>query len=402
MTNQGSNYVRIFDTTLRDGEQSPNVALNAAEKLLLAEALANLGVDVIEAGFPAASAGDHQAVTVIAERVGRSDHRRPPVICGLARANREDIDRCAAALSAASRPRIHTFVATSAIHRKHKLRMSCSEVIERVHSMVAYAAEHCDDVEFSPEDAGRTEPGFLYEVVAAAIASGATTVNIPDTVGYTLPQEFGALIAGIIQNVPRVEDVVISVHCHDDLGMATANTLAGIAAGARQAEVTMNGIGERAGNTALEEVVMALATRRELFDLQTGIETAQLAGVSRLVSETTGMVVPPNKAVVGDNAFAHEAGIHQDGVLKHRETYEIMAPQTVGGETKLVLGKHSGRHAFARRLEKLGYRLARPDLDRAFIHFKHLADTKRGLVDADLVALVEMLAPPPLQVGLGS
>ena len=402
MTNQDSDYVRIFDTTLRDGEQSPNVALNAAEKLLLAKTLSKLGVDVIEAGFPAASAGDRRAVATIAERVGSANQNDPPIICGLARANRVDIDLSVAALQAAARPRVHTFLATSPIHREHKLRMSKAEVVEQVRSMVAYARERCDDVEFSPEDAGRTEREFLYEVVATAIASGATTVNIPDTVGYTMPHEFGAAIAGIKEHVPGIDDVVISVHCHDDLGMATANSLAGIAAGARQAEVTVNGIGERAGNTALEEIVMALATRSDSLGLKTGIDTTMIAEASQLVSATTGMVVPPNKAVVGANAFAHEAGIHQDGMLKNRGTYEIMQPQAVGGRTKLVLGKHSGRHAFATRLEELGYRLSSHELDLAFIHFKQLADSKRRLSDDDIVALAQTASQPTMQVGLGT
>ena len=402
MTDQGSDYLRIFDTTLRDGEQSPNVALNAAEKLLLAKALSRLGVDVIEAGFPAASAGDRRAVATVAERVGSANEDHPPIICGLARANRADIDQCVEALQAAARPRVHTFLATSPIHREHKLRMSKAEIIERVGAMVAYARDGCDDVEFSPEDAGRTEREFLYEVVATAIASGATTVNIPDTVGYTAPHEFGALIAGIKKHVPGVDNVVLSVHCHDDLGMATANTLAGIAAGARQAEVTVNGIGERAGNTALEEIVMAIVTRSDLLGLRTGIDTKMIAEASQLVSATTGMLVPPNKAIVGANAFAHEAGIHQDGMLKHRGTYEIMQPQAVGCETKLVLGKHSGRHAFAARLEELGCRLSSNELDHAFVHFKQLADSKRPLVDDDLVALAETVSRPTTQVGLGS
>jgi 2-isopropylmalate synthase len=312
----------------------------------------------------------------------------PPVICALARATEADIDEAYKAIKRAKHPRIHIFLATSPIHREHKLRMSKQEVIERTRSMLAYAKEYCEDLEFSPEDAGRTEPEFLYEVLSAAIEAGATTLNIPDTVGYTIPSEFGELITGIVRNVKDIEKVVMSVHCHNDLGLATANSLAGIRAGARQAEVTINGIGERAGNTSLEEVVMALHTRHPLFGLSTGIDTTQLVRVSRLVSLRTGMVVQPNKAIVGANAFAHEAGIHQDGMLKHEETYEIMRPETVGAsKSLLVLGKHSGRHAFAVRLRELGQPLEGAALDAAFHRFKVLADRKKRITDADLEAL---------------
>ncbi len=386
-------YVRIFDTTLRDGEQSPGATLTSEEKLEVARALSRLGVDVIEAGFPSASPDDFDAVRQIAENVGREltpgrPNREPPVICGLARATEKDIQTAFDAVRVAKHPRIHTFLATSPIHREHKLRMTKEQVVERTRQMVGFARSLCDDVEFSPEDAGRTEPEFLFEVLEVAIAAGATTLNIPDTVGYTIPEEFGPLIAGVVANVPGVQNVVISIHCHNDLGLATANTLAGIRAGARQAEVTINGIGERAGNTALEEIVMALHTRQLLFKLTTGVDTTQIVRTSKLVSLRTGMLVQPNKAVVGANAFAHESGIHQDGMLKHQETYEIMRPETVGAsKTLLVLGKHSGRHAFAVRLRELGTALEGEALELAFKRFKLLADKKKRITDADLEAL---------------
>jgi 2-isopropylmalate synthase len=400
MVDKNDRYVRIFDTTLRDGEQSPGATMTSAEKLKVAHALARLGVDVIEAGFPAASPDDLAAVRAIAEKIGtRTVEGRPssepPVVCGLARASRADIERAWEAVRPAARPRIHTFLATSELHMKHKLRMTRAEVLARVEEMVARAKSLCHDVEFSPEDAGRTDPQFLYEVLERAIRAGATTLNIPDTVGYTTPDEFGALIGGIRSNVPGVDSVVISVHCHDDLGLATANTLAGILAGARQAEVTINGIGERAGNTSLEEIVMALATRAAKFDLHTGIDATQLMRVSRLVSTVTGMVVQPNKAIVGANAFAHEAGIHQDGMLKHESTYEIMRPESVGvTQTTLVLGKHSGRAALAARLSELGYAFDDGALDRIFARFKALADRRKSVADADLEALVYDDAKP--------
>jgi 2-isopropylmalate synthase len=405
-------YVRIFDTTLRDGEQSPGATMTSAEKLEVARSLARLGVDIIEAGFPAASPDDLEAVRRIAVEVGNpTDGTRPPVICGLARTTRGDIDKAWEAVRPAARPRIHTFLATSEIHMQHKLRMSREQVVERVREMVAYARSLCPDVEFSPEDAGRSDPEFLYYVLGEAIQAGATTLNIPDTVGYTLPDEFGALIAGIMQNTPGVEQCVVSVHCHNDLGLATANTLAGIRAGARQAEVTINGIGERAGNTALEEVVMALQTRPHDFNLATGIDTAQITRVSKLVSNYTGIVVQPNKAIVGANAFAHEAGIHQDGMLKHSQTYEIMRPETVGASrSKLVLGKHSGRHALKARLISLGYALAESEIDQLFERFKALADKKKTITDADIEALVsdelyqprELFTLDGLQVACGT
>ncbi len=389
-----SNYVRIFDTTLRDGEQSPGATMTSAEKLEVAHNLARLGVDIIEAGFPAASPDDLEAVRRIALEVGNRADGQPdakvPVIAGLARANKEDIDKAWEAVQGAQKPRIHTFLATSAIHMKHKLKMDPEDVVQRVSEMVSYARSLCADVEFSPEDAGRSDPEFLYVVLAEAIKSGATTLNIPDTVGYTTPDEFHKLIDGIIKKTPGMHDgITISVHCHDDLGMATANTLAGIRAGARQAEVTVNGIGERAGNTSLEEVVMTLKTRKPIFNLDTGIETQQLSRVSKLVSNYTGIVVQPNKAIVGANAFAHEAGIHQDGMLKHQTTYEIMRPEDVGvNQTTLVLGKHSGRHALRNRLAEMGHSLDEVELDKAFARFKELADRKKVITDLDLEALI--------------
>jgi 2-isopropylmalate synthase len=384
------NYVKIFDTTLRDGEQSPGATMTSAEKLEVARALAKMGVDVMEAGFPAASPDDLEAVRRIAIEVGNpTDGSRVPIICGLARATKNDIDKAWEAVQGAAHPRIHTFIATSDIHMRYKLKATREEVLKRIAEMVAYARSLCEDVEFSPEDAGRSDPEFLYVALAAAIQAGATTLNIPDTVGYTTPDEFGALIAGIIKNTPGIENCIVSTHCHNDLGMATANTLAGIRAGARQAEVTINGIGERAGNTSLEEVVMTLQTRHPVFELETGIDTTQIMRLSKLVSNYTGIVVQPNKAIVGANAFAHEAGIHQDGMLKNQLTYEIMRPESVGvTQSRLVLGKHSGRHAFKVRLNDLGYPLTDVDLDKAFERFKNLADKKKFITDADLEALV--------------
>lgn len=392
MTN--NNYVRIFDTTLRDGEQSPGATMTSAEKLEVAHNLARLGVDIIEAGFPAASPDDLEAVRRIALEVGNpanpESEAKVPVIAGLARANKADIDKAWEAVQGAKKPRIHTFLATSPIHMKHKLKMDPEDVIQRVSEMVTYAKSLCADVEFSPEDAGRSEPEFLYVVLGEAIKAGATTLNIPDTVGYTTPDEFYKLIDGIIKNTPGMHDgITVSVHCHDDLGLATANTLAGIRAGARQAEVTINGIGERAGNTSLEEVVMALKTRHPVFGLETGIETQQLTRISKLVSNYTGILVQPNKAIVGSNAFAHEAGIHQDGMLKHQSTYEIMRPEDVGvNQTNLVLGKHSGRAALRNRLAEMGHSLDDVELDKAFARFKDLADRKKVITDLDLEALV--------------
>ena len=391
-----SNYVRIFDTTLRDGEQSPGATLTSAEKVEIARGLARLGVDVIEAGFPAASPDDLEGVRRIAVEVGNPLEGEEdlqdqiPIICGLARASKADIEAAWEAVQHAAKPRIHTFLATSPIHMQYKLRMEPEEVVDQVREMVAYAKSYCDDVEFSPEDAGRSDPEFLYLVLGEAIKAGATTLNIPDTVGYTTPEEFSALIRGIIKNTPGIEHSVISIHCHNDLGLATANTLAGIQEGARQVEVTINGIGERAGNTSLEEVVMTLSTRRAVYGLETGIDTTQIARISRMVSNYTGIPVQPNKAVVGANAFAHEAGIHQDGMLKHNATYEIMQPETVGlYRSKLVLGKHSGRHALKAHLQEMGYELSQEDLDSTFERYKDLADKKKTITDADLEALIE-------------
>lgn len=399
-----SNYVKIFDTTLRDGEQSPGATMTSVEKLEVARNLARLGVDIIEAGFPAASPDDLEAVRRIADEVGNppvgEEQVKVPVICGLARATRGDIDKAWEAVKGAQNPRIHTFLATSEIHMRHKLNMTREQVVDKVREMVGYARHLCSDVEFSPEDAGRSDPEFLYEVLGAAIESGATTLNIPDTVGYTTPEEFGTLIAGIVNNTPGMSDeVTISVHTHDDLGLATANALAGIRAGARQAEVTINGIGERAGNTSLEEVVMALRTRHPVYGLETGIDTTQLVRMSKLVSNYTGMSVQPNKAIVGANAFAHEAGIHQDGMLKNNQTYEIMRPEDVGvSHTNLVLGKHSGRHALRARLADMGHALDDTELDQAFSRFKELADRKKTITDLDLEALIADEFYQPLSV----
>ncbi len=396
--------VLIFDTTLRDGEQSPGASLNLEEKLAIAQQLARLGVDVIEAGFPFASPGDFAAVQRIAQQVGGENG---PVICGLSRASRGDIKACAEAVAPAPRRRIHTFIATSDIHLEYKLRKSRQEVLAIVPDMVAYAHSLVDDVEFSCEDAGRSDPEFLYEVIEAAIAAGATTINIPDTVGYTTPTEFGELIAGIDRHVPNIGDAVLSVHGHNDLGLAVANFLEAVKNGARQLECTINGIGERAGNAALEELVMALHVRRRYFnpflgrDAEsptplTAVRTEEITKTSRLVSNLTGMVVQPNKAIVGANAFAHESGIHQDGVLKNRLTYEIVDARTVGlSDNRISLGKLSGRSAVRARLEELGYDLSREDLDDAFARFKDLADRKREITDRDLEAIVSEQVQQP-------
>jgi len=389
--------VLIFDTTLRDGEQSPGASLNLDEKLAIAQQLARLGVDIIEAGFPFASPGDFDAVQRIAGRVGTPEG---PIICGLARATRGDIKACAEAVAPAARRRIHTFLATSDIHLEHKLRKSRAEVLAIVPEMVAYARSLVEDVEFSCEDAGRSDPEFMYLVIEAAIAAGATTINIPDTVGYTTPGEFGALIAGINRHVPNINQAVISVHGHNDLGLAVANFLEAVKNGARQLECTINGIGERAGNASLEELVMALHVRRSYFnpflgrpeqssEPLTAIHTEEIYKTSRLVSNLTGMAVQPNKAIVGANAFAHESGIHQDGVLKNRLTYEIIDARTIGlSDNRISLGKLSGRSAVRARLEELGYKLEGVDLDEAFARFKELADRKREITDRDLEAIV--------------
>ncbi|MCC7354268.1 MAG: 2-isopropylmalate synthase [Anaerolineae bacterium] len=402
----GRDVVLVFDTTLRDGEQSPGATLHLREKLEIAKQLARLGVDIIEAGFPAASPGDQEAVKRIAETVGREPRTDkfgrpspPPVIAGLARANKDDIDKAWEAVRGALRPRIHTFLATSDIHMEHKLRMTREQVVDRVREMVAYAKGCCDDIEFSPEDAGRSDPKFLFQVLTVAIKAGATTLNIPDTVGYTTPGEFGQLIADIRRYTPGADKVVISLHCHNDLGLAVANTLAGIEAGARQMEVTVNGIGERAGNTSLEEVVMALYTRRQIYEVDTNVVTQEIHRSSDMVSRYTGIVVQPNKAIVGANAFAHEAGIHQDGMLKHKRTYEIMDAQTIGlPDSKLVLGKHSGRHAFRRKAEAMGYRLNDEQLNACFARFKELADKKKTVSDADIEAIISDRLYQPIEV----
>jgi 2-isopropylmalate synthase len=384
----------IFDTTLRDGEQSPGATLNIEEKLEIARQLSRLGVDICEAGFPIASPGDFEAVRRIAEEVGPLTEGRkdgqPMVIAGLARANQQDIDRAYQAVKAAPRHRIHTFLATSDIHLKHKLKIDREECIDQVIKAVSYAKSLCDDIEFSPEDAGRSDPAFLTVVLGEAIKAGATTLNIPDTVGYTTPEEFGWLIKYLIENTPGADKVIWSTHCHNDLGLATANTLAGVRNGARQVEVTINGIGERAGNTSLEEVIMAVHTRPQNFPVEVNIDTTQIIRTSRMVSAYTGMPIQPNKAIVGANAFAHEAGIHQDGMLKHHTTYEIMRPETVGlSASSLVLGKHSGRHAFRTRLEEMGYdNLNDEDLKKAFDRFKRIADKKKVVTDADIEAII--------------
>jgi len=390
----GKEKLVIFDTTLRDGEQSPGATLNIQEKLEIARQLSRLGVDVCEAGFPIASPGDFEAVRRIATEVGPLTENRksgqPMVIAGLARANEKDIDRAYDAVKVAPRHRIHTFLATSDIHLKYKLKIDREECIDQVIKAVTYAKSKCDDVEFSPEDAGRSDPEFLTVVLGEAIKAGATTLNIPDTVGYTTPEEFGWLIKYLIENTPGAEKAVWSTHCHNDLGLATANTLAGVANGARQVEVTINGIGERAGNTSLEEVVMAVHTRPQNFTIYSDIDTTQITRASRMVSAYTGMSIQPNKAIVGANAFAHEAGIHQDGMLKHHTTYEIMRPEVVGlGASALVLGKHSGRHAFRKRLEELGYGdLKKGEVNQAFERFKRIADKKKIVTDADLEAII--------------
>ncbi len=384
----------IFDTTLRDGEQSPGATLNIDEKLEIARQLSRLGVDICEAGFPIASPGDFEAVRRIATEVGPLlDGRKsgkPMVIAGLARANEKDIDRAYDAVKHAPRHRIHTFLATSDIHLKYKLKIDREECVDQVIKAVSYAKSKCDDVEFSPEDAGRSDPEFLTVVLGEAIKAGATTLNIPDTVGYTTPEEFGWLIKYLIENTPGADKVIWSTHCHNDLGLATANTLAGVLNGARQVEVTLNGIGERAGNTSLEEVVMAVHTKPTNFPVVSNIDTTQITRTSRMVSAYTGMPIQPNKAIVGANAFAHEAGIHQDGMLKHHATYEIMRPETVGlSSSALVLGKHSGRHAFRTRLDELGYAdLGDEDLNKAFDRFKRIADKKKVVTDADIEAII--------------
>lgn len=375
--------IKIFDTTLRDGEQSPGASMNVEEKIQVAKQLKKLGVDVIEAGFPIASPGDFEAVKRISEQI------KGVVIAGLCRAREEDIERAAEALKPAQQRRIHTFIATSDIHLKYKLRMDRTQVTEAAVRAVKKARQYTDDVEFSAEDATRSDWDYLCKITEEVIKAGATTVNIPDTVGYTIPQEYGQLIEYLFNRVPNIDKATISVHCHNDLGLAVANSLTAILKGAGQVECTVNGIGERAGNAALEEIVMALKVRNDFFKADTGVVTQEIYRTSRLISKITGMVVQPNKAVVGANAFAHEAGIHQDGVLKERTTYEIMRPEDVGiPSSKIVLGKHSGRHAFKKRLEELGFSLTEDEINRAFERFKRLADQKKYIFNEDIEALV--------------
>jgi 2-isopropylmalate synthase len=382
-TGQDPNRVLIFDTTLRDGEQSPGISLNASEKLEIAQQLARLGVDIIEAGFPIASPGDFEAVETIAREV------REPVICGLARAQAPDVDAAWRAIKDAERPRIHTFISTSDIHIVHQFNSTREDIKGQARAAVAQAKGFCDDVEFSPMDATRADLDFTAEVIAIALDEGATTINIPDTVGYAMPQEYAAFLTGLYERVPSLRDVVLSVHCHDDLGLAVANSFAGIQVGARQVECAVNGIGERAGNASLEEIVMLLHTRQSDVGYHTGAVTHEIARASRMVSRLTGYPVQPNKAIVGRNAFAHESGIHQDGVLKERSTYEIMDATTVGLDANsIVLGKHSGRHALAQAMAELGIELQGQALNTAFKRFKEIADKKKQVTAMDLEALV--------------
>ncbi|MDH3241069.1 MAG: 2-isopropylmalate synthase [Alphaproteobacteria bacterium] len=382
--NRDPDRIIIFDTTLRDGEQSPGASMTLEEKLRIAEVLDELGVDVIEAGFPIASNGDFEAVREVAASL------RNATVCGLARAHDTDIDRAAEAMQSAKRKRIHTFISTSPLHMKYKLQMEPEDVHAAVISSVTRARNYTDDVEWSPEDGSRSEHDFLCRCVESAIDAGATTINIPDTVGYAIPAEFGALIEMLMNRVPNIDKAVISVHCHNDLGLAVANSLAAVTAGARQVECTINGLGERAGNAALEEIVMGLRTRKDVLPFETGINTTQIMRASRLVSAITGFVVQPNKAIVGANAFAHESGIHQHGMLQHAQTYEIMRPEDVGlTESKLVMGKHSGRHAFREKLKDLGMEVGENALEDAFRRFKDLADKKKEVFDEDIMALVD-------------
>ena len=378
------NRIVVFDTTLRDGEQSPGCSMNLDEKLRMADILDKMGVDVIEAGFPIASKGDWESVNAIAKQVKNA------TVAGLCRAVKKDIESAAEALEPAVYPRIHTFISTSPLHMKYKLQMDPDQVIEKIKESVSYARNFTDDVEWSPEDGSRTDHDFLCRSVETAIASGATTINIPDTVGYSMPEDFGGLISMLFDRVPNIDQAIVSVHCHNDLGVAVANSLAGVKAGARQIECTINGIGERAGNAALEEVVMAMRTRPDQFAYENNIETTKIMKASKTLSTITGFNVQPNKAIVGANAFAHESGVHQDGMLKHAGTYEIMTPESVGvTKSNLVLGKHSGRHAFRSKLEELGYTLGNNALEDAFDRFKELADRKKEVFDDDLIALID-------------
>ena len=378
-----SSTVKIFDTTLRDGEQAPGFSMNTEQKIRLAAQLDRLGVDVIEAGFPAASPDDFKAVQEIAKTVQNAE------VCGLARATEKDIRTCWDAIKEAKKPRIHTFIATSPIHMEYKLKKTPEEVLKMAVESVKLAKSLCDRVDFSPEDGARSEPKFLYQVLEAVIEAGADTVNIPDTVGYYTPTEFGNLIKGIRENVPNIDKAIISTHCHNDLGLAVANSLEGVKNGARQVECTINGIGERAGNAALEEIVMILKTRKEIFQLETNINTTEIYPTSKLLTSITGISVQPNKAIVGMNAFAHESGIHQDGILKNRQTYEIMDAKDIGlDKNQLILGKHSGRHAVSNRLKELGVELDDEELNQFFSKFKSLADKKKQIFDEDLVLLL--------------
>jgi 2-isopropylmalate synthase len=388
---ENNNVVQIFDTTLRDGEQSPGASMTAEQKVVIARQLEKLGVDVIEAGFAASSEGDFDSVQRVCKEVTR------PRVVSLARAQEGDIERALKAVEPARHPGIHTFIATSDIHLKHKLRMSRDEVLEAAVKAVSHAKKFTDYIEFSAEDASRSDPEFLIRIFREVIRAGAKVINVPDTTGYAIPSEFGALIANLIERTAGGDRVIWSAHCHNDLGLAVANSLAAVHNGARQVECTINGIGERAGNTSLEEVVMALRTRKNYLDLDTHITSEQLYPTSRLVSQVTGIPIPINKPVVGDNAFAHEAGIHQDGVLKHKQTYEIMTPESIGiPGNRLVMGKHSGRHAFDERLKHLGFNLSKPDMNRAFLRFKELADKKKNVYDEDIEAIVaeEILRVP--------
>ena len=390
--------VWIFDTTLRDGEQSPGYSMTLDEKLKMAEMLDKIGVDIIEAGFPAASPGDFEAVQKVAQQTKNA------VVSGLCRALEKDIDAVVAAIKPAARQRIHTFISTSPLHMKHKLQMEPEKVLDLVTSSVGYAKKHCEDVEWSAEDATRTEHDFLCRAVEAAIKAGATTINIPDTVGYTVPDEYAALIKMLIDRVPNIDKAVLSAHCHNDLGLAVANSVAAVKAGARQIECTINGIGERAGNASLEEVVMTFRTRQDALPFETGVKTEMLYPASQLLTQVTGFAVQPNKAIVGANAFAHESGIHQDGMLKNASTYEIMTPESVGrSRSDLVLGKHSGRNAFRTRLVELGIELDDDELNAAFARFKDFADRRKRVMDDDLVLLAHATGGvPPSRVAFVS
>ncbi|MBI3804287.1 MAG: 2-isopropylmalate synthase [Nitrospirae bacterium] len=375
--------IQIFDTTLRDGEQSPGASMNVEEKVLIAKQLARLGVDIIEAGFAYSSPGDFEAIRKIAGEI------EGPTICSLARAKAADIDSAWEALKGGAKVRIHTFISTSDIHLQHQFRLTRDEALKRAVEMVSRARGYVEDVEFSPMDATRSDETYLCEVLEAVIAAGAKTVNIPDTVGYTVPQEFGRLIETIRKRVPNIDQAVISVHCHNDLGLAVSNSLSAVLAGAGQVECTINGIGERAGNASLEEIVMGLRTRKDLFSADTKITTEEITKTSRLISKITGMLVQPNKAIVGANAFAHESGIHQDGLLKEKMTYEIMRPESVGaGKTHMVLGKHSGRHAFKKKLEEMGYQPSETELNQAFERLKRLSDQKKEIFEEDLETII--------------